>query len=156
MSRSIRPVFEKLERREVFSVAAVADFRTALATNVLPYLEHDNVYRLSSPSGLVATTYGRGVATGDFNNDGIPDLAAHNALFSQAGDQQAIIAVLIGLIHAEKNQDIEVENDETHLAALDLNDLYLFGDTNGDGDVDAADHVTARRAIDSLIARTTR
>jgi hypothetical protein len=34
-------------------------------------------------------------------------------------------------LHAEKNQDIEVENDETHLA----------GDFNGDGTVDAADYV---------------
>ena len=83
MLRPFRPSFENLEKREVFSAnpltqmfgAELAVLDNNAATDDLSL---SLVAGSASQTNLVATTFGRGVATGDINNDGRLDLLARS------------------------------------------------------------------------------
>jgi hypothetical protein len=159
-----RTRIERLEERKLFSVTDLiidpfqAQVAASATTNQPPatvdYLDQDDISTsadvgrskgsiIDNDQGvwtdrITATYNGDGTfnIVGDFNGDGVDDLATFTV------DSRPETAAL----HAERNQDIEVENDETHFVERDDASGIVAGNFIGVDDVSNLIIVVCSRA----------
>jgi hypothetical protein len=164
-----RPTFETLEKREVFSAGPID-------------VPAPPVSDIASPTGLVATTYGRGLV-GDFNGDGRDDVAgiagdgiralrqllpymeqdnvyqssggsAIDVVFDRDMTQSQIIAVLIGLVRNQPQPQFSLNFTKIEFANVGRPEAETVNLTT-DLVIDVWEHALTRSGVPSQIADVT-